>query len=474
MPLPSFHIFSTLLLCLSCLQAADRPNVLFIAVDDLRPELGAYGVERVHSPRIDRLAESGVTFLSAYCNSPQCGPSRASVLTGLRPNADRFFKREGRMPSGDVETEAPGIPTLPHLFKAAGYTTACLGKVYHHFNSDSESWTLPPWKVGEGGDWHRIAENFHTPEGRAAFRRLPNGRSTSLPWEAADVPDDAYPDGQYANRAIELLQSLSAEREPFFLAVGFLRPHLPLNAPQRYWDLYPENSINLPEWMRMPVGAPPQADYNWPELRSYVGIPEKGPLSDRQARTLIRAYLASVSYVDAQIGRVLDAVDRLGLGDETIVVLWGDHGWNLGEHGFWCKHTTFETSMRVPLIFRGPGIASGRSEALVELVDLYPTLLELAGLPVPEHNEGTSLLPQLAEPSLGGREAAIAYWRLADTVKTQTHRLTVWTNPRGQETARMLFDHRVDPAETRNLADFPESAETMEHLENRLEDRLGN
>jgi arylsulfatase A-like enzyme len=465
----SILIFPTLALFgLALGHAAEQSNVLFIAVDDLRPELGLYGVERAITPHLDRLGSEGVFFTSAYCNSPQCGPSRASVLTGLRSNRDRFFTRGGIVPSGNVETEAAGIPTLPGLFKKAGYQTACLGKIYHHFGTDPESWTIPAWRVGEEADWHRIPENFHTPEGRASLRRLPNGRTTSVPWEAADVSDNAYPDGLYADKAIELLEQFKDDRKSFFLAVGFLRPHLPLNAPQRYWDLYPEASIELPDWMRMPEGAPRQAAYNWPELRSYVGIPKKGPLSEAQARTLIRAYLACVSYVDAQIGRVLDALDRLGLAEDTIVVVWGDHGWNLGEHGFWCKHTTFETSMRVPLIFRGPGVAEGASDALVELVDLYPTLLELTGISMPDHVEGTSLRAQLEDPATPGRDFALGYWRQADTVKSADARLSVWSGPNGQHKARMLYDHSLDPDETRNVADDPRYRETLELLREQM------
>lgn len=469
-----FPLFLPTALCLLALTtfadaAADRPNVLFIAVDDLRPELGIYGVERAQTPHIDRLAAGGVHFTSAYCNAPQCGPSRASVLTGLRPNRDRFFVNNGRTPSGSVETEAKGIPTLPGLFQAAGYQTACVGKVYHHFDQDRSSWTIAPWRVGSGGDWHRIEENFHTPEGRASLRRLPNGKTTSVPWEAADVPDDAYPDGQYANKAIDLLGQFHDGGEPFFLALGFLRPHLPLNAPKRYWDLYPEDSIQLPEWMKLPVDAPRQADYNWGELRNYQGIPKSGPLAEEQARTLIRAYLASVSYVDAQVGHLLDALDTLGLADDTIIVLWGDHGWNLGEHGFWCKHTTFESSLRAPLVFRGPGVSQGTSEALVELVDIYPTLLEMAGIAVPDHAEGTSLVPQLQDSAAGGRDAVLAYWQLADTLRTRDHRLTVWTNPRGTETARMLFDLSKDPQETVNIAEHPDQSKTVSSLREKIQ-----
>ncbi len=443
-----------------------RPNVLFIAVDDLRPELGAYGVMRAHSPNIDRLANGGVWFDSAYCNSPQCGPSRASVMTGLRPRRDRFFKSRGMQPSGNVDTEAPGIPTLPALFKAQGYGTACFGKVYHTFNDDRASWTSPPWRVGTGSDWHRIPENFNTPDGRASLKIKRPGRvGSSIPWESADVPDDAYPDGMIANHAVKELESLKASGDPFFLAVGFLRPHLPLCAPRKYWDLYSEESILTPDLMRMPEGAPTQAEYTFPELRAYIGIPERGPLSDEQAQTLIRAYLACVSYVDAQIGRVLDELDRLGLAESTLVVLWGDHGWNLGEHGLWCKHTTFETSMRAPLIFRGPGIAMGRSGALAELVDIYPTLLELAGIPIPPHNEGTSLLAQLKDPADTGREAAIGYWRGADTVKTQTLRLTRWPPKQGGKATTMLYDHALDPAETKNVADDPRYKNDIRQLE---------
>ena len=439
-------------------------NILFISVDDLRPELNLYGAEHISSPHIDRLGEEGAWFSSAYCNSPQCGPSRASVMTGLRPGENRFFSRKGAMPAGHISKEVPRITTLPGALKANGYETICLGKVYHVFNDDADSWTKPPWKVGDKRHWHRIREAFHSDEGIATLQIPQKGKPISLPWEAADVPDNAYPDGMIADRAIKELEELSSSDKPFLLAVGFLRPHLPLNAPQKHWDLYPEESIKLPDFMQLPEGAPNEADYDWAELRRYIGIPKNGPLSENQAKTMIRAYYACVSYIDAQVGRLMDALEANGLADNTLVVLWGDHGWNLGEHGFWCKHTTFETSLRVPLIFQGPGVVRGERPQFAELIDIYPTLLEYAGVKLPPHNEGVSLWPELREPHVEGRQFTYSYWKRGLSAKDASHRLTYWP----KSGASMLYDHINDPDETVNRSSDPQYTEAYESLKQHL------
>jgi len=302
-------------------------------------------------------------------------------------------------------------------------------------------------------------------ENQTDVGKLPRGAA----YESADVPDEAYPDGKLAGEAIRRLQSAKAKpAAPFFLAVGFLKPHLPFCAPKRYWDLYNRASFGLPAQKTAPQGAPAYAPSSWGELRQYRDMPPIGPVNDDEARTLIHAYHAAVSYMDAQFGRVLDELDRLGLAANTIVVLWGDHGWHLGDHGMWCKHTNYEEATHIPLLVSAPGVTKGgtRTRALAETVDLYPTLCELAGLPVPKNPqplEGKSLVPVLRKPARENKEAIFhVYPRnrpgdgaiLGRAVRTERHRLVEWKKPgAAPDTAEFeLYDYKTDPAETKNLA----------------------
>ena len=444
---------------------ARRPNVLFIAVDDLRPQLGCYGVEGMASPNIDRLAAEGVRFDRSYCMVPTCGASRASLMSGIRPTRKRFVTYTAR-----ADREAPGITTLNTHFKEHGYRTASNGKVFHFQADSAEGWSEPPWRPK--------AETYQDPlnRRRANDRRAELGdRGRGPAFESADVPDDSYADGMLADRSIDDLRRLADRDEPFFLAVGFFKPHLPFVAPKNYWDLYDPDRIRLPETYHVPENAPDQAIHNWGELRSYADIPAEGPLTDDDARNLIRGYYACVSYTDAQIGRLLDELDRLGLADETIVVLWGDHGWNLGEHTLWCKHCCFETSMRAPLIVRAPGIEGGRSvTALTEFIDLYPSLCELAGLPLPPHLEGRSFAPLLYDPDAAPPEpTAISRFANGDTIRTDRYRYTEYSDRDGRLTARMLYDHQLDPNEDQNIVNAPDSATIVRDLARLLRDRKG-
>ncbi|MEZ6046473.1 MAG: sulfatase [Planctomycetaceae bacterium] len=328
------------------ISAAEKPNILFIAVDDLRPELACYGAEQIHSPNIDRLADSGVLFERAYCMVPTCGASRASLMTGIRPTPDRFKNYLTR-----ADHDTPGIKTLNTHFKDHGYFTLSLGKVFHHAEDNAQGWSEPAVRWNDVSMWQDPANQKLHQE-----RQKLGPKSRGPAWEAADVPDDAYIDGKLANRAIKDLQRLSKQQEPFYLAVGFYKPHLPFNAPRKYWDLYDQNQIKLPKNYYVPEDAPAESIHNSGELRAYSNIPKTGPVSDETARNLIHGYYACVSYTDAQIGKVLDELDRLGLAENTIVVLWGDHGWNLGEHTLWCKHSCYETSLQIPLIVRAPGM----------------------------------------------------------------------------------------------------------------------
>jgi choline-sulfatase len=446
------------------LAADSRPNVLFIAVDDLRPELACYGRAHIHSPNIDRLAGSGVLFERAYCMVPTCGASRSSLMTGIRPARRRFVSY-----STWAEKDAPGVTTLNTQFKKHGYYTVSLGKVFHHPPDNAEGWSEPPWRP-TGAGWYRRPEN----QKLHAERQKQGRRNRGPAWESADVPDDAYVDGILANRAIEDLRRLKQRGRPFFLAVGFFKPHLPFIAPQRYWDLYDRQEIHLPDNYYVPKNAPKESIHSSGELRAYAGIPAKGPVSDETARTLIHGYYACVSYTDAQIGKLLDELDRLDLADNTIVVLWGDHGWNLGEHTLWCKHCCYETSMHAPLIVRAPRIARGKKTAgLTEFIDIYPSLCELAGLPAPAHLQGRSFVPLLKGPGRPWKDAAIGRFRSGDTIRTDRFRYSEYTAANGELRARMLYDHQADPGENMNISEKLQRREVVEQLSERLDAGMG-
>ncbi len=434
-------------------QAKDKLNVLFIAVDDLRPELNCFGATHVKSPNIDRLAQEGVIFSRAYCQVPVCGASRASLLSGCRADTTKCLRYNDRL-----RDHLPDVVTLPQNFKDHGYTTVSLGKIYHVQNDDPQGWSEPVWrpKMSEG-NWR----DYALPESRQWASKSKRGNGP--PFECADVDDDAYGDGKTAQEAIKRLRLL--RDKPFFLAVGFLKPHLPFNAPKKYWDLYPTESVELPDNPFPPKDAPRQAMHNWGELRAYTGIPKKGPLPDDFARQMIRGYYAATSYTDAQIGRVLDELDRLGLSERTVVVLWGDHGWNLREHGLWCKHCNFHTSLNAPLMFRVPGIEGGKKcDGLVEFVDIYPTLAELCDLPLPDTLEGGSLVPLLKDPTRAGKKAVFSIWFAGRSVRTDRYLFTEWRDKQGKLAARMLYDHHTDPAENVNVAEQPANKVAVEEL----------
>lgn len=446
--------------------SANPPNVLFLAIDDLRPELSAYGADHMHTPAIDRLASTGVTFVRAYANVPVCGASRASMLTGLRPTPERFTTFYTR-----AEEDVPGIPTVGAWFRAAGYTTVSLGKIFHHSDDSEAAWSEPAWDPeNDSLPGYRGWRNYLVEDNiREDMKK--DGRPPAF--EAPDVPDDAYFDGKVAARAIEYLQRFADRNEPFFLAVGFVKPHLPFNAPRRYWSLYPEETLPERVSQPFPETAPNQAWHNWGELRRYDGVPAADePVPEELARTLVQGYRAAASYSDAQVGRLLDELDRLGLADDTIVVLWGDHGFSLGEHGLWVKHSPFELANRVPLIVRAPGAAPGRRYGLVESIDIYPTLVDLAGLAAPGHLQGRSLVPALNDPTAGLKQAVFTRWKNSDTIRTDRYHYTEWRNPAGKVIARMLYDHRNDPGERLNVSEDPAYGLVVVELAAALEEHL--
>ncbi|MBA7612980.1 Ulvan-active sulfatase [subsurface metagenome] len=436
---------------------AEGPNVVFIVVDDLRPQLGCYGHKQMISPNIDGLAGDGVVFLRSYCQVPVCGASRASLLTGVRPTRSRFIGYSAR-----ADRDLPGALALPKHFKNNGYHTISNGKVFHHSTDCRDSWSKEPWRPE--GPWR----NYLLEENKKLAEKNSSGAGPAS--EAADVGDNAYWDGKLADKAVSDLRRLKDMDKPFFLALGFWKPHLPFNAPKKYWDLYKREEIDLADNPFRPKGAPDAALHNWGELRAYEGIPKRGPLPETIARAMIHGYYACVSYTDAQIGRVLAELDRLGLRDNTIVVLWGDHGWNLGEHGLWCKHCNFETSLHSPLIVRGPGVKAGtRTDALTEYLDIYPSHCELCELPLPGHLQGKSFVPLMKNPDLPWKKAVFSRFHDGDSVKTDRYRYTEWRGKDGEMYARMLYDHSVDWVENVNISELPKNRQVVKRLSKMLQ-----
>ena len=445
----------------------ERLNVLFLIADDLNADLGAYGHPQVQTPNIDRLARRGVTFERAYAQFPLCSPSRSSFLTGRRPDATGVLtnpraQRVGAdAPSGPHFREfIPDTVTLPQLFKQHGYVAARVGKLYHYG---------VPGQIGTSGlddapSWDYVVN----PAGRdkaeehKVFSLVPGSYGAVVSWLAADGSDLEQTDGLIATAAIGLLEQY--RDRPFFLAVGNFRPHTPYVSPKKYFDLYPAERIDLPA-----LSADDRQ--RTPALAYASARAEQDKMSDELRRQAIRAYWASISFMDAQVGRVLDALDRLGLADRTIVVFTSDHGYHLADHGLWQKQSLFERSARVPLIISAPGKAGNgrRTLALAELVDLYPTLADIVGLAAPTYLGGTSLAPVLADPARTVKDAAFTQVRRGElngySVRTDRWRYTSWDEGRQGE---QLYDMVADPGEATNLASDPKWATTVAELRQRL------
>ncbi len=451
-----------------------HPNVLLICLDDLKPVLGCYGDPLAKTPNIDRLARRGVTFESAYCNQALCSPSRNSLMTGMRPTSMGIYDL-----TTNFRQAVPDAITLPQYFAKYGFRTEALGKILHTTNGnheDTASWTEPHFWSDIGTIPQRPSSDQKGPviRQRGAVRSRPAVSSD-------EVPDNFYTDGRIADEVVRRFRATSSKSEvPLFVAVGFLKPHLPFHVPKRYWDMHDRSRFKPAENPSAPEGAPKYALTHSEELRSYVGIPA-GALSTELQIELLHGYYAAVSYVDAQVGRVLDELERRNLANKTIVVLWGDHGWHLGDHSLWGKKTNYEQATRIPLIIAGPGIAQGeRSRALVETVDLYPTLAELAGLPAPrvaQKQEGSSFAATARNPQLPTKQAVFhAYPRKRDgdgqiigrAVRTERYRLVEWKVPgAAPETADLeLYDYVIDALEIRNLA--PEKPAVVEELRRML------
>jgi arylsulfatase A-like enzyme len=481
-PLAVFGVFVCLAVSAAAQVGGSTPaapikpkfNVLFLIADDLNTDLGCYGAAEMKTPRIDALARRGVRFDRAYCQFPLCSPSRSSFLTGRRPNVTGVLLN----PSGGVtpvsphfREKIPATVTLPQLFKRHGIFSARVGKLYHYgvpadigtsSLDDYYSWDQvinPRGRDRENQEKiFSIAPNVVAPGASSAF-------GATLSWLADDEGEDLdHTDGIGATEAVKLLERFKRESRPFFLAVGFYRPHTPYVAPKRYFDLYPTNNIPLPplsdDDRKRPIAAA------WASAQAV-----QDNLTDDVRRQAIQAYRASTSYMDAQVGRVIDALDRLGLAQNTVIVFTSDHGYHLGDHGLWQKQSLFERSARVPLIIAAPGAtANGRAaRGVVEMVDLYPTLAALAGLPAPDYLDGKSLAPMLDDANATVKTAAFSQVRRGAggnsyAVRSGQWRYIEWANTDGTPAGAQLFNEDADPAETKNLATDPAHAATVKEL----------
>lgn len=444
---------------------AGRPkmNVLFIVVDDLRPQLGCYGVKDIVTPRIDSLARQATVFLNAYCNIPVSGASRASLFTGMYPQyPHRFTAFDAR-----ADRDCPEAVPLSGWFGQNGYYTLSNGKVFHQLADHAGSWSETPWRVhpgGYGADWaeYNKWEVWQNSES-ARYIHPATLRGPFCEW--ADVPDTAYIDGRVARKTVADLRRLKGKKEPFFLACGFWKPHLPFNAPEKYWDLYPPETIRPASDPYRPEGLPEQVTSSG-EIRSYGKFTSVNDESFR--REARRGYYACVSYIDAQIGLILDELERLELAGNTVVVLLGDHGWHLGEHGFWGKHNLMNYSTRAPLIVRAPGCKGGKAEGVVEFVDIFPTLCELCGLPAPGNQlQGKSFVPVLNDNRKRIKECAFIQWKGGYNIVTEQYSAAVWLK-RDSVVARMMFDRRTDNGENKNIANYGLYRDERRKLERRI------
>ena len=410
-------------------------NVLFILVDDLRPLLGCYGHPEIHTPNIDALAQRGTLFNRAYCQYPLCNPSRTSMLTGLRPDTTRVFSNKV-----GFREALPNAVTLPQHFKASGYHTQSIGKVAHNptMQDDTYSWSVPSWGLP-----------------------ITNQGPSNPSWQALDVEDDELSSGKTAKRAIQVLDEI--QNKQFFLALGFHTPHFPLYAPKKYYELYNEINFSLPSSSIRPLG----------NIKLYQDIRDdisgKGTLSDKKALELIRAYAASISYMDAQVGHVLNQLDVLRFTENTVIIFAGDHGFHLGEHGKFGKNSLDEVSIRSPLIVWVPGqtYPGVKTNALTELVDIYPTLCDACQIPIPSQLEGISMIPVIEQPARPWKTAAFSQIQSrGNSIRTEQHRYTEWGN--NGRNGRELYDYHADPNETVNIVDLPENAELVTHLSEQL------
>ncbi len=490
-------------------QQKSKPNVLFIAVDDLKPVLGCYGDKIIKTPNIDRLAKMGTVFLNNYCQQAVCGPTRASLLTGMRPDVTKIRDLHTKM--RDMN---PNIVTLPEYFISQGYTTSGIGKIFHPScvdkKFDPQSWTIP-FMVPNESDYFNgfpVQKHYQSPELKALQAKEEvvstdedgkkkgkkeevdedGGSSRGPAFECLNLPDDAYDDGVSAKLAAKQIEMLSAAKKPFFMAVGFRKPHLPFVSPKKYWDLYKREDMPVAEFQEQAANSKDFEYQNSGELSSYSGVKEFAKNTDKsinrigltieKQKELVHAYYAAVSYTDAQVGILLNTLEKLGTLNNTIIVLWGDHGWHLGDHDMWGKHTNYEQATKAPLIIAAPGLKAGQSKSMTEFVDVYPTLCELAAGTVPSYLDGKSLVPVMKNNKVSVKDYAMSqYPRKMDkaditkvdgkgklmgySMRTEQYRYTVWLKNFTSDQvyssdkvyAKELYDYVKDPLEKVNVSD---------------------
>lgn len=471
--------------------AGEKLNILFIAIDDLKPTIGAY-TKAVPTPAMDRIAARGTTFLNAHCQQAVCGPSRASAMTGKYPDFTQIWDLKTK-----IRAIHPEIITLTQHFKNNGYLTTGVGKIFDPRSvdkgADSRSWSeayTQIWHLKYNKKTGKPIGHYHNSKSKTLAAEDKNANWSAInkklfandAWpviEALDVPDDAYDDGAIAAHAVKSLAKLAKKKKPFFLAVGFKKPHLPFVAPKRYWDRFDPKSIQLAPYQEAPLGAPKYAQHNSSELRSYNGIPASGPLDLSTQRTLIHGYYACVAYIDTQIGKILDQLEQDDLAENTIIVLWGDHGWHLGDHGLWCKHTNYEQATRVPLIIAHPGAKTQKTEMPAELTDLFPTLCDLAGIQIPDTLDGISLAPTVHNQNICPREFALSQFpagkKMGYALRNDRYRFVAWfvTGGGGAQAddliaATELYDYATDPLEQKNLVNDPKYKTVVAELSSKL------
>ena len=457
----TFHLVLLGVLISTACLSAEKPNVLFIAIDDLRPSLGCYGAPDVRTPHLDALASQGILLNRAYAQVATCGASRASLFSGLSPTKQRFTHYRAR-----IDQDAPHTVTLPQVFKQNGYTTVSIGKVLHDPEDSSDvSWSIPPIRNLKGPRQFGKGALLPDTVGMSA-----NGNEYSV-FEQADVDDFSYGDGLYLKKAIEELNRLKDSDQPFFLACGFKKPHLPFYAPKKYWDLYDRSKLTLPANLTWQEDLPLMGWHitKANESRGGFHAGELDAWSEDYYRLLHHGYYACVSYIDTLVGYLLEELDRLHLAEDTIVVLWGDHGFQLGERSLTGKHNTLDLSLRVPIILHIPGstVSVVKTDALIESIDLFPTLCDLAGLEKPKHLQGVSFSKIAADPEAEFRDSVYSRFQRGDTVFTQRFAYT-----RFDEGSEMLFDYQTDPNETRNVVNHPAYADDLVQIRDLLNERI--
>ncbi|AZQ64840.1 hypothetical protein EI427_21685 [Flammeovirga pectinis] len=433
-----------LMVCLpSLLAAQDKPNIILITIDDLRPELGIYGNKLIQTPQIDALSEHATTFNNAFCQVPVCGASRASMHTGVRPTPKRFTSA-----GTEIDHDLPNAVTIGQHFKENGYYTFSIGKVIHG-KKDAVERTWTEYHPAESMfEYHNKALVEEAKNPVAPYKR-------PQPYEVVmDSKDTDFLDGRSVKIAKERLAELKKKDQPFFMAVGIARPHLPFVAPKRFWDLYNEDDIPMADNPYKPENMPEVAKTTYGELRAYNSVPKKGDVPSDLAKKLKHGYYASVSFSDYLVGDLIAELKKQGLYENSIIVLWGDHGWQLGEHSFWAKHTNFDIALRVPLIIKpqeGKNMTAAKADGFAEIVDIFPTLCDLAGLEGPSQLQGQSLVPVLKDHNFSTKEYALSRWKQGDSIRTKGYRYTAFKNKKGVLIAEMMYDLSKDPEENKNI-----------------------